>query len=165
MITVDDYIDARELDDEYKQIHCPECGVERWFKHSAYDYGEEYWRCVECNSRSEQVLEYSCPICDTRMIKDGPTFMCQNEGCGFVDVEVGSDTLIDRLSDDAFPFGGKNMKHLECPLCGERSILSGPDGELQCDECNNFHVGQYQDEWYCYAIWMQEPELIRVNRL
>jgi len=166
MTTVDDYIDVRSQLDDYKQVLCPECGVKQWFRHHNPSYGNENWRCEKCGERETKSLEYPCPECDTRMQLDGDAFVCHNKDCETVTVAFDQELVLDRLSSDTFPKRAHKPGVLmgKCPLCGEsNSVNGGPDGELTCDECDDFYAGQYSDEWYCYGIWMRNKDTIRVN--
>jgi hypothetical protein len=100
------------------------------------------------------------------MILNDGAFSCNNVDCGHTDTAVNVEALRTRLSSDAYPeFAHKpGVLMGSCPVCGESSSVNGgPDGELECDECD-FYAGQYQDSWYCYAIWMRNKEKIRVTR-
>jgi len=163
-----DYTDARKLHPDYEQRICPECGTTEWFKHLEKDrWATDQWNCQTCGSYYEDVLEYPCPACDIRMVRDGNYFECQDSGCEFDAVKIDVEKLLKRLSSDSYPDLAHKPGVLmgECPLCGTKdSVNGGPDGELECDECENFYAGQYQDSWYCYAIWMDNRNEIRVNK-
>lgn len=160
------YIDLRDKHPDYKQQICPNCGVERWFKHS--DRGHwvtDQWNCQFCGKYLEATLEYPCPECDIRMVLDGWRFKCRNETCGFNDKSINREELINRLSSDDFTVNGMpGIWAGDCPICeAEHGIDGGPDGELECSECHEFYAGQYSGEWFCYAIWLDNPDTIRVN--
>lgn len=161
------YTDARELVSGFEKHLCPHCGVIRWFKHQENDYERDYWYCQTCGNWLRDQLEYPCPECDTRMILDGWHFECRNERCSHTTTAINRENLVDRLScGDYMVDGMPGIRVGDCPICGEEhSVNGGPDGELECRDNNDFYAGRYSDQWFCYAIWMDEPETIRVNDL
>lgn len=165
MSELDEYTDARELTDDHKEILCAACGIERWFQLYTYRSERDRWRCETCNEQWRSILEYPCPDCDTRMCLEDGDFQCNNQACENDGVEIDTDELIDRLSgDDHFVQGMPGVMMGNCPVCGDSSSVNGgPDGELECRECPDFYAGRYSDEWYCYAIWMENPDIIRVR--
>jgi len=169
MSELSNYTDVRELHSDFEQRLCPECGTQEWFKHlERKEWRTDQWNCQDCGSYYEDVLEYPCPVCDIRMVLDGNAFMCKNESCSVYDVGFDKEAVLTRLSSDSYPKHAHKPGVLMgvCPLCGHPSgVNGGPDGELKCDECNDFYAGQYQDSWYCYGIWKVSPELIRVNEI
>jgi len=98
------------------------------------------------------------------MILENNQFECRNETCGHDTTEIDRETLLDRLSGDShFQKGYPSVLWGDCPICNaDSSVDGGPDGELVCGECD-FYAGQYSAAWFCYAIWMREPDKIRVN--
>jgi len=166
MSSVDDYIDARELLDDYQRMLCPEaeCGQERWFKYREHQHERNWWVCEDCGNRRHHILEYPCPECGVRLDIAGNMAFCQNPDCAFDEMEFPKSELIDRLSEEHDTRGMPRVLGGTCPVCGdEHSVNGDPDGDLICRECSDFYAGRYSDSWYCYAIWMQEPESIRVN--
>jgi len=167
MRQLDDYIDVRHQLPRFERRICPDHGAEAWFKHKdAKRWRTDQWNCQECGSYFEHTLEYPCPRCDIRMVYDSGSFHCKNPVCQEGALDVDSNNLLSRLSSDSYPEHAHKPGVLggTCPLCGENyAVNGGPDGELECDECGDFYAGQYSDEWYCYAIWMRDPEKIRVN--
>lgn len=166
MSSVDDYIDARTLLDDYQQMLCPEvtCGQERWFKYRQHRYERNTWVCESCGKRRHHVLEYPCPECDVRLDIAGQSAFCHNPDCEVDEIEFPKSELIDRLSAEHDARGMPRALMGLCPVCGaDHSVNGDPDGALVCRECDDFYAGRYSDSWYCYAIWMQEPDKIRVN--
>jgi len=162
MTELTDYRDARAMHPAYQQSLCPQCGVTRWFKKAIPPHESAYWTCQDCNCRREHSIEYPCPECDVRMLSVLGNFQCNNANCDHRITERDKEELIDRLSSDTFPTQGKpGVFGGDCPLC-DGTVNGGPDGELKCGSCS-FYAGQYSAEWYCYAIWMANPDLIRVN--
>lgn len=160
------YVDARELSTEHGWKLCPECGVSRWFRHRENDYERDYEYCHVCGNHRRHDLEHPCPECKTRMIFEDEYLWCHNEECALEWIEYDRSKLVDRLSSDTYAVRGKpGVMMGECPFCGaDHGVGGGPDGELECDECRDFYAGQYSDAWFCYAIWMRDPERIRVRR-
>jgi len=169
MTQLDDYTDVRELHEDYEQRICPECGTQEWFKHfERKRWRTDQWNCQNCGSYYEDVLEHPCPSCDIRMVVNDNCFVCRNENCEWDRSQFDRQMALDRLSSNDYPKHAHKPGVLmgECPLCGNStSVNGGPDGELKCDECGDFHAGQYQDSWFCYSIWMQRPGIIRVNEI
>jgi len=166
MTELADYTDARELIPEFEQHRCPYCGTMEWFKQTESRHDpRDYWYCQSCSNTLMDYLEYPCPECDIRMIRVQERFECRNETCGFDHETYEMDTLIDRLSSNDYAVRGKpGVLMGKCPLCHDsHGINGGPDGELECSNCNGFYAAQYSDTWYCYAIWMKEPDTIRVR--
>ena len=163
----DGYVDARELLDGFDRRMCPQCGTEEWLKHlEKKRWRTDQWNCQSCGSYYEDALEYACPKCDIRMAVDGDEFVCHNVECPVAGVEFDKEAVLGRLASDAYPKRAHKPGVLmgKCPLCGDSSgVNGGPDGELECDECNDFYAGQYSDAWYCYGIWMRDRDRIRVN--
>lgn len=166
MSELEDYVDARDLLDDYQRMLCPEaeCGQERWFRLRKHQHERDWWVCEACASRRNHVLEYPCPECDVRLDIAGPMAFCQNPACAFDEMDFPKSKLIDRLSEKHDTRGMPRTLMGTCPVCGENYGVNGdPDGALICRECDDFYAGRYSDSWYCYAIWMQEPEQIRVH--
>lgn len=162
------YIDVRRELADYERKICPECGTEEWFKQlEKKRWRTDQWNCENCGSYYEDLLEYPCPECDIRMVLDGPTFMCRNEDCPVVDIDIDREGLIDRLSSDDYMVRGMPGVWVgECPVCNEDGAINGgPDGELECRENNDFYAGRYSDVWFCYAIWLEDEDKIRVNEI
>jgi hypothetical protein len=166
MSELDQYVDARSLLHDYRRAVCPsaECGVDRWFRYSDPPYDDPYWVCETCGEHEHDTLELPCPECNTRLDIAGPEAFCNVESCSYDSRSIPKSELIDRLSGEFEARGMARGLMGECPVCGERMSVSGdPDGTLQCSECENFYAGRFSDTWYCYAIWMNTPECIRVN--
>jgi uncharacterized protein (DUF983 family) len=167
MTTVDDYTDAREMIDGFEKERCRECGQVEWFKRLDREgWLKTQWNCQNCGAYLECSLEYPCTECGVALEWDHNRFVCNNVDCPVQYKEVNSEAIYARLTSDTYPERAHKPGVLmgECPSCGEsNSVNGGPDGELECDECD-FYAGQYQDSWYCYAIWMREKNKIRVTR-
>jgi len=165
VIAVEEYVDARELLSDHEQHICPDCGVVRWFKRHQTDYDRDpWWSCQQCGERLYHTLEYPCPKCDVRLQFESGAFVCRNQTCDVDSIDVDRDELIDRLSGDSHMVQGMpGVLMGECPLCGAKSVNGTPDGDVACDNCSDFYGGQYLTEWYCYAVWVNNPEQIRVN--
>lgn len=161
-----DYVDVRNSLRNHEQRICPNCGTLEWFKFNEGVRGSRgRWMCQSCKNNYRDVIEYPCPKCDIRMVKDGGTFECRNENCEHEGENIDKDILINSLSSDDYIIRGKpGLGVGDCPVCGaEWSIGGGPDGELECSEGNHFYGYQYSDIWFCYAIWLRDPSKIRVN--
>lgn len=160
-----DYTDARTLSADHERHLCPECGVGRWFKHHDPRYDRAHWTCERCSAWLKRTLEYPCPECDVRMVRDGDAFVCRVRDCHYDEDWIDRDALIDRLSSDAFMVRGMpGVMAGDCPVCGaDNGIDGGPDGELECSECHDFYAGRYSGQWFCYAIWLRDADRIRVN--
>jgi len=162
MTELQDYQDARTLHPEYQQSLCPACGVTRWFKKRHPSNDREYWYCQDCNNHRDHTIEYPCPDCDVRMLWVMGRFECRNETCSHETTDTDKEALIDRLSGPHHTVQGMPGINLQCPVCGEREAGGDPDGDIICNNCL-FHAGQYSAQWYCYAVWKENPEVIRVN--
>jgi rubrerythrin len=164
MSGLSDYTDAREHLDGFKQEICPDCGTREWFKHkSRTNWSVDQWNCQNCGRYLQDTLEYPCPDCGTRMIVDGSEWACQH--CERRE-RFDKGGVLSRLSSDSYPENVHKPGVLmgNCPVCHEiGSVNGGPDGELACDECNEFYAHQYGDAWYAYGIWMQDKDAIRVT--
>lgn len=164
-----EYVDLRHSIDGYKQELCPACGVERWFKHLDREtWATDQWNCQTCGTYLEQTLELPCPECHTRMVMDDShttvRFRCRvNHDHPTID-EYDRGELIDQMTAEYEAAGYAYGRFEMCPVCNERSILNGPDGERSCDECGQFYAGRFMEQWFLYAIWKNEPQRIRVNQ-
>jgi len=157
MNTLKDYTDLRELAHGYTQQICANCGTETWFQ-----LFDEDWRCTECHREPTYVLEYPCPECGTRLEYERG-FQCNY--CGAEpEFQKEQSEYITTLSDGEYRKGYPGVLMGECPICGdETSVNGGPDGELMCNECNDFYAGQYSTLWYTYAHWLEWPSDIEVR--
>jgi DNA-directed RNA polymerase subunit M/transcription elongation factor TFIIS len=161
MTELADYTDARALHPDYRDELCPACGTERWFKYLGRDgWITSQWNCQTCGAYLHDVLEHPCPDCGTRMHVDGATFVCA--ACNRVEDFPKGDVL-SRLSSDAYPARAHKpgVMAADCPLCDDGHVNGGADGELTCTECG-FYAGQYSDSWYCFGLWLESPDRIRV---
>lgn len=164
--SVNDYDDVRELLPEYERRLCPRSGEMEWTKPTDYDHSDHGPVCERHGTYLRKTLEVPCPECGTRMLapttpEDGTVWEC-----AVCDIRIDrpADELTDRLSSDTFPVRGKpGVMWGECPVCGgEDTVNGGPDGELECEECH-FYAGQYSDQWFAYAHWMNDEMDVRVN--
>lgn len=165
------YTDARALLDAYHREVCPECGVERWFKRLDRDHWPvAQHNCQTCGRYLRETLEWPCPECGTRMLKERrePAFKCHVEACDHDVSTFDKDAVLDRIiSGDYGPNVLKPGVIMgRCPVCdSRRSVNGGPDGELECDECGKFYAGQFMDGWWAYGLWLRDPERIRVTEV
>jgi len=157
MPDLSDYLDLRENSPDHKQLLCPECGTERWFKRDAM--GD--WRCSECNAEQTHDLQHTCRNCYCRMVGDGNEWVCQV--CGRVD-ERDTDALIAVMSDNHERRRGyESVPWHDCPVCGgKHSIICDPDGARICEECD-FYAGRFMDRWYALAEWRQDHDAVEVR--
>jgi len=161
MTTLSDYLDIGELHPDYRRDPCPDCGEERWFKHLDRDgWVTSQWNCQTCGAYLHEVLEYPCPDCGTRMDVDGGKFVCAvcDHAYPFPKAKI-----LRRLSSDSYPERAHKpgVMAAECPLCEDGRVNGDPDGAVVCSECD-FYAGQYMTPWYCYGLWLEDPERVRV---
>jgi ribosomal protein L37AE/L43A len=161
----DRYVDARTLLRDYKLRVCPQSGEKEWTKPTASEHTDYGPVCIEHGTYVNQTLEVPCPECGTRMLAPNNKDVWE---CSYCDttIERPTDTLVDRLSTDSHSQRGMaGLLMGRCPVCGaERAVNGDPDGDLYCDECQDFHANRFSATWYAYAHWLHDEMNVRVNR-